>query len=90
MPQSAEKVLDHNELFKQPEYQDLMARKKAFEDGASPEKVQQVIQWTKSCRSMGSHEKRSYRLPLLLMMSCRYLSNLCASYPLLVTNFSQI
>ena len=48
MPQSAEKVLDHNELFKQPEYLELMARKKAFEDGASAEKVQEVIHWSKS------------------------------------------
>ena len=48
MPQSAEKVLDHNELFKQPEYQDLMARKKQFEDCASADKVKEVEAFTKS------------------------------------------
>ena len=48
MPQSAEKILDHNELFKEPEYQELMARKKQFEDCPSAEKVQEVEAYTKS------------------------------------------
>ena len=48
MPQSADKVLDHNELFKQPEYQDLMARKKAFEEAPCADKVKETEAWTKS------------------------------------------
>jgi nitrogenase molybdenum-iron protein beta chain len=48
MAQSAEKVIDHNELFKQPEYQELMARKKVFEEAPSADKVKEVEAWTKS------------------------------------------
>ena len=40
MPQSAEKVLDHAPLFREPEYQEMLARKKAFECGAADAKVQ--------------------------------------------------
>jgi nitrogenase molybdenum-iron protein beta chain len=37
MPQSAERILDHATLFNEPEYQELFARKKALEGGATPE-----------------------------------------------------
>ncbi len=49
MPQSAEKVLDHAPLFRQPEYREMLANKKAnFECMPSDEIVQQTADWTKS------------------------------------------
>ncbi|WP_417066841.1 nitrogenase molybdenum-iron protein subunit beta [Niveibacterium terrae] len=48
MPQSAEKILDHEKLFCEPEYQQLFANKKAgFEFKPDPEKITQTIEWTK-------------------------------------------
>jgi nitrogenase molybdenum-iron protein beta chain len=48
MPQSAEKILDHEKLFCEPEYQELFANKKAgFEFKPDPEKITQTIEWTK-------------------------------------------
>ena len=35
MPQSAEKILDHGPLFREPEYQEMFARKKACDGAAS-------------------------------------------------------
>ncbi|WP_029011023.1 nitrogenase molybdenum-iron protein subunit beta [Azospirillum halopraeferens] len=47
--QSADKVLDHFTLFRQPEYQALFERKKQeFEFGHPDEKVAEVSEWTKS------------------------------------------
>lgn len=48
MPQTAEKILDHNALFKEPEYQELMARKKAFEEAPLTAEVKKIEDWTKS------------------------------------------
>src|SRR5690349_5746772 len=49
MPQSAEKVLDHAPLFREPEYKEMLARKRAaFEHMPPAEKVQEVADWTKS------------------------------------------
>jgi len=49
MPQSAEKVLDHASLFRQPEYQEMLAKKRATVEDAPPsEKVAEVADWTKS------------------------------------------
>lgn len=48
MPQSAEKVLDHAELFKEPEYQEIFERKKGFEGGCGAAKVQEIADWTKT------------------------------------------
>ena len=49
MSQSAEKVLDHFTLFRQPEYQALFERKKKeFEFGHSDEEVSRVAEWTKT------------------------------------------
>ncbi len=42
------KVLDHNELFKHPEYIEQFENKKKFEDMASSEKVKEVAEWTKT------------------------------------------
>ncbi|WP_341674826.1 nitrogenase molybdenum-iron protein subunit beta [Niveibacterium sp. SC-1] len=49
MPQSASKVIDHEHLFREPEYQDMLAnKKKDFEYNHSDAKVQEIIQWTKT------------------------------------------
>ncbi len=49
MPQSADKVLDHAPLFREPEYQDMLARKKAeFECMPEAAKVQEIADWTKT------------------------------------------
>ena len=49
MPQSAEKVLDHRPLFRQPEYTEMLKNKKEKYEGGHPDaKVQEVSDWTKS------------------------------------------
>ncbi len=49
MPQSAEKVLDHAPLFREPEYQEMFARKKAmFECGVPDAKVAEQSDFTKT------------------------------------------
>jgi nitrogenase molybdenum-iron protein beta chain len=48
MPQSAERVIDHFELFKQPEYKEMFKAKEQFEFGHSAEKVKEVAEWTKT------------------------------------------
>ncbi len=49
MPQSAEKILDHAPLFREPEYQEMLARKKAqFECGAPHVRVEEISDWTKT------------------------------------------
>src|ERR1035437_7208488 len=48
MPQLAEKVIDHEMLFRQPEYQELFAKKKEYEFNHSDATVAQTVQWTKT------------------------------------------
>ncbi len=49
MPQNANQVLDHFELFRGPEYQDMLARKKAeFENHVGDDKVAEVREWAKT------------------------------------------
>jgi nitrogenase molybdenum-iron protein beta chain len=49
MPQSAEKVLDHAPLFREPEYKDMLAKKKAAFECMPPDaKVAEIADWTKS------------------------------------------
>ena len=48
MSQIAEKTLDHETLFQQPEYQALFESKKAFENGHSSETVSKICDWTKT------------------------------------------
>lgn len=48
MPQSAEKIIDHEMLFREPEYQELFKNKKQFEFKHSEDKLTQVIEWTKT------------------------------------------
>ena len=48
MPQSADKVLDHELLFREPEYQEMLANKKNFEFNHADAKIQEIVQWTKT------------------------------------------
>ncbi len=49
MPQSAEKVIDHEMLFRQPEYTEMFDRKKAeFEFKHADGKISEVNEWTKT------------------------------------------
>jgi nitrogenase molybdenum-iron protein beta chain len=49
MSQSAEKVLDHFKLFREPEYEEMFAKKKAeFEYPVPNEALQHTIEWTKT------------------------------------------
>jgi len=49
MPQSAERVLDHAKLFNEPEYKAMFDEKReSFECPHSPEKVQEIADWTKT------------------------------------------
>lgn len=48
MPQSADKILDHAPLFREPEYKEMLARKAEFENMPSAEQVTQIADWTKS------------------------------------------
>lgn len=49
MPQNAEKVIDHEMLFREPEYREMFANKKAnFEYKPADEKIFEIREWTKS------------------------------------------
>lgn len=48
MPQSAEKVLDHAPLFRQPEYVEMLKRKGEQEGMPSTEEFTQISDWTKT------------------------------------------
>jgi len=49
MPQNADFVLDHFDLFRQPEYREMLAnKKKYFENMVAQEEVNRVVEWTKS------------------------------------------
>ncbi|MGY4315226.1 nitrogenase molybdenum-iron protein alpha/beta subunit [Bradyrhizobium sp. JR3.5] len=48
MAQSAEHVLDHLELFRGPEYQQMLADKKIFENPRDPAEVERTKEWTKT------------------------------------------
>jgi nitrogenase molybdenum-iron protein beta chain len=48
MPQSADKILDHELLFREPEYQDMLEAKKAFEFNHADDKIKQIVEWTKT------------------------------------------
>lgn len=49
MPQSADKVLDHAPLFREPEYTEMLENKKVkYECGHPDEMVQEIGDWTKS------------------------------------------
>lgn len=49
MPQNAENVLDHFDLFRGPEYQQMLAnKKKMFENPRDPADVERIREWTKT------------------------------------------
>jgi nitrogenase molybdenum-iron protein beta chain len=48
MSQNAEKVLDHFELFRQPEYAEMLENKKKFENPQPAEEIARVRDWTKT------------------------------------------
>ena len=49
MPQNADKVIDHEMLFREPEYQELFAnKKKDFEFNHSDDRIAEIRDWTKS------------------------------------------
>jgi nitrogenase molybdenum-iron protein beta chain len=58
MPQTIDKIVDHSELFRQPEYAELMQRKKQFENAASCEQVAKIEDWTKSAEYRELNFKR--------------------------------
>ena len=49
MSQNAEKVIDHFELFRGPEYTEMLANKKCmFEDPVPAEELARVGEWTRA------------------------------------------
>lgn len=48
MPQSADTILDHAPLFREPEYKEMLAKKKQFECGASDAAVADQVDFTKT------------------------------------------
>ena len=49
MPQAADKILDHEKLFREPEYKDMLAKKRSeFEFRVPLEDLQKTNEWTKS------------------------------------------
>lgn len=48
MPQNVEKILDHELLFREPEYVATLEAKKAFEFNHSDTRIKEVIEWTKT------------------------------------------
>ncbi len=59
MPQNADKVIDHEMLFREPEYQKLFADKKEqFEFNHADTKVQEIRDWTKSREYMDKNFAR--------------------------------
>ena len=48
MPQSAAKIIDHELLFREPEYQELLKNKKEFEFNHSDESIKSIVEWTKT------------------------------------------
>ena len=66
MPQSAELVIDHNELFRGPEYKDLMKAKKTFENAAEPCEVERVREWMKT----PEYQEKNFARERLARTSC--------------------
>ncbi|MGP0083873.1 MAG: nitrogenase molybdenum-iron protein subunit beta [Steroidobacteraceae bacterium] len=49
MSQSADKILDHFDLFRQPEYKEMLeAKRKNFENPLPAEEVERIREWTKT------------------------------------------
>ena len=48
MPQSADKIIDHELLFREPEYTTLLANKKEFEFNHTDDTIKSIVEWTKT------------------------------------------
>ena len=48
MTQNADKIVDHFQLFRQPEYKSMFEAKKSFENAHPAEKVAEAAEWTKT------------------------------------------
>ncbi|MBL8330740.1 MAG: nitrogenase molybdenum-iron protein subunit beta [Rubrivivax sp.] len=48
MPQNADKILDHEMLFREPEYKSMLEDKKAFEFNHAEVKIEDIRNWTKT------------------------------------------
>lgn len=49
MSQNPDRIVDHTELFEQPEYRELVARKKAqFENACPPDELARIDAWTRT------------------------------------------
>ena len=46
--QNPEQIVNGQKLFQQPEYQEVLKRKKEFEGMESADKVAEIAEWTKS------------------------------------------
>ncbi|MBI4696131.1 MAG: nitrogenase molybdenum-iron protein subunit beta [Gammaproteobacteria bacterium] len=59
MPQNAEKVIDHELLFREPEYTSMFAKKKSeFEFKPSDAKIAEINEWTKTAEYREKNFKR--------------------------------
>ena len=48
MSQSADKIIDHEMLFREPEYQKMLPDKKEFEFNNSDDTIKSIVEWTKT------------------------------------------
>ncbi len=48
MSQSADKVIDHEMLFREPEYKEMLGKKKEFEFNHTDDKIKSIVEWTKT------------------------------------------
>ena len=48
MTQSATQILDHFDLFRQPEYKEMLENKKKFENPVPAADIERVREWTKT------------------------------------------
>jgi len=72
------KIKDHIDLFKQNDYEELFEEKKKYEDAETAERVQEVLEWTKSEEYK---EKNFARKDLVVnpLKSCQPLGGIFAS-----------
>ncbi len=48
MPQNADKVIDHEMLFREPEYAEMLAGKRQFEFNHADVRIEEIRNWTKT------------------------------------------
>jgi nitrogenase molybdenum-iron protein beta chain len=62
MSQDVNNIKDHATLFQETDYQELFESKKEFEGGHSPEKVQEIVEWTKTWDYLDSPNNGEYQM----------------------------